>query len=97
MNEVYATTEPARSEIDKLDGPTVIEFGSPWCGYCRAAQPLLVSAFVGHPSVRHIKIADASGRPGTLARFSVEAMTVVDSSCSGAPFAVPATACNRAS
>ena len=63
MNEVYATTEPARSEIDKLDGPTVIEFGSPWCGYCRAAQPLLISAFVGHSRVRHIKIADASGRP----------------------------------
>ena len=62
MNEVYATTEPARSEIDKLDEPTVIEFGSPWCGYCRAAQPLLASAFVGHPRVRHIKIADASGR-----------------------------------
>ena len=63
MNEVYATTEPERSEIDKMDGPTVIEFGSPWCGYCRAAQPLLGSAFVGHPRVRHIKIADASGRP----------------------------------
>ena len=63
MNEVYATIEPARSEIDKLDGPTVIEFGSPWCGYCRAAQPLLAAAFAGHPRVRHIKIADASGRP----------------------------------
>ena len=63
MNEVYATTEPERSKIDKMDGPTVIEFGSPWCGYCRAAQPLLGSAFVGHPRVRHIKIADASGRP----------------------------------
>ena len=63
MNEVYATTEPERSEIDKMDGPTVIEFGSPWCGYCRAAQPLLGSAFAGHPRVRHIKIADASGRP----------------------------------
>jgi len=63
MNEVYATTEPKRSEIDKMDGPTVIEFGSPWCGYCRAAQSLLGSAFAGHPRVRHIKIADASGRP----------------------------------
>ena len=63
MNEVYATLDPARAEIDKLDGPTVIEFGSPWCGYCRAAQPLLASAFAEHPRVRHIKIADASGRP----------------------------------
>ena len=55
--------EPARAEIDMLEGPTVLEFGSPSCGYCRAAQPLLASAFADHPRVRHIKIADGSGRP----------------------------------
>jgi thioredoxin 1 len=55
--------EPARAEVDMLEGPTVLEFGSPSCGYCRAVQPLLASAFADHPRVRHIKIADASGRP----------------------------------
>jgi len=63
MNEVYAPIEPARAEIDMLEGPTMLEFGSPSCGYCRAAQPLLASAFADHPNVRHIKIADGSGRP----------------------------------
>src|SRR5205085_6578554 len=63
MTEQYATIEPQRAEIELLDGPTVLEFGSPWCGHCRAAQPLIASAFSGHPSVRHLKIADASGRP----------------------------------
>ena len=63
MNEVYAAIEPARAEIDMLEGPTVLEFGSPTCGYCRAAQPLLASAFADHPNVHHIKIADGSGRP----------------------------------
>ena len=63
MNEAYAAIEPARAEIDMLDGPTVLEFGNPWCGYCRAAQPLLASAFADHSRVRHIKIADGSGRP----------------------------------
>ena len=62
MNNVYAAVEPKRAEIDELDGPVVLEFGSPSCGYCRAAQPLLASAFADHPHVRHIKIADASGR-----------------------------------
>ena len=62
MNEVYAAIEPARTEIEMLDGPTMLEFGSPWCGYCRAVQPLLASALADHPRVRHIKIADASGR-----------------------------------
>lgn len=45
-----------------MPGATVIEFGSPWCGYCRAAQPLIEQAFHEHEGVRHIKIADASGR-----------------------------------
>ena len=62
INEVYSTAEPTRSEIDRLDGPTVLEFGSPWCGYCRAAQPLLAAALDAHARVRHVKIADGSGR-----------------------------------
>jgi thioredoxin 1 len=63
INDGYATPEPKRAEVDLLAGPTMLEFGSPWCGYCRAVQPLLVSAFADHPGVRHIKVADASGRP----------------------------------
>ena len=62
MNTTYAEKEPARSELDALPGPALLEFGSPWCGYCRAAQPLLARAFAEHPGVRHFKIADASGK-----------------------------------
>jgi thioredoxin 1 len=63
MNDAYAVTEPSRAAIEKLEGPTMIEFGSPSCGYCRGAQPLLASALADHPCVGHIKIADGSGRP----------------------------------
>jgi thioredoxin 1 len=63
MNETYATSEPARADVDGLAGPAVIEFGSPWCGYCDAAQALLAAAFAGHPRVRHLKIADGPGLP----------------------------------
>lgn len=63
MNEIYAQIEPARVEIDRLEGPTVVEFGSPSCGYCRAAQALLAMAFADHPRLRHIKVADGSGKP----------------------------------
>lgn len=62
MNSTYAQTEPGREELDRLAGPTVVEFGSPWCGYCRAAQPLIAAAFAEHPRIRHLKIADASGK-----------------------------------
>ena len=62
MTDVYAAREPARADVDTMKGATVIEFGSPWCGYCRAAQPLIAGAFTSHPEVRHIKIEDGSGR-----------------------------------
>ena len=62
MNTAYAESEPARAEVDKLEGATLLEFGSPWCGYCRRAQPLIAEALASHPAVRHLKIADASGK-----------------------------------
>jgi len=62
MNTTYSDTEPKRAEIDQLEGATVVEFGSPWCGHCRRAQPLIAEAFAAHPGVRHFKIADASGK-----------------------------------
>src|SRR3954466_14365793 len=56
----YTTNEPRRAEIDVIPGPTLLEFGSPWCGYCRRAQPLVDAAFADHAGVRHIKIANGS-------------------------------------
>ena len=63
MNREYSAKEPARSDVDQLAGPTLLEFGNAWCGYCRAAQPRIERALEAHPEVRHIKIADASGKP----------------------------------
>jgi len=58
--------EPSRIEIDALHGPLVLEFGTSWCGYCRAAQPLIAAALAAHPEVRHIKVED--GRMRRLGR-----------------------------
>lgn len=62
LNTSYAEQEPARSEVDALAGPTVVEFGAPWCGFCIGAQPLIEQAFEGHDAVRHIKIEDGPGQ-----------------------------------
>ena len=59
----YTATAPDRSEVDAFSGAAVIEFGTSWCGYCQAAQPLIAEAFETHPSVRHLKIEDGKGRP----------------------------------
>jgi thioredoxin 1 len=62
VTPAYAETEPARAEVEALPGPTLLEFGSPTCGHCRRAQPLIAQALAAHPRVRHLKVADASGR-----------------------------------
>jgi hypothetical protein len=36
MTTQFAQNEPPRADIDDLTGPTLIEFGTDWCGYCRA-------------------------------------------------------------
>ena len=63
MTSEYANPGPARAEVDALSGPTVVEFGTPWCGFCRAAQPAITAALSAHPAVQHIKVEDGSGRP----------------------------------
>lgn len=57
------TDEPSRAEVDATTGPLVLEFGTGWCGFCRAAQPLIAEAFADHPGVPHVKVEDGPGRP----------------------------------
>ena len=58
----YQTHEPKREEVDAMPGPTLLDFGNNWCGHCMRAKPLIDSALKGHERVRHIRIADASGK-----------------------------------
>jgi thioredoxin 1 len=63
MESTYANPGPSRDEIDALQGPVLLEFGTSWCGWCRGAQPHIAAALAGHPEIRHIKVEDGSGRP----------------------------------
>lgn len=45
-----------------MEGRTLLEFGTSWCGYCKAAQPDIRAAVSAHPELRHIRIEDGKGR-----------------------------------
>ena len=62
MSVEYTEAEPKRAEVDAMPGPTLLEFGTSWCGHCRRAQPLIAEALAAHPGLRHIKVEDASGK-----------------------------------
>ena len=64
MSTTYATEEhaPTRAEVDAWIEPSVLEFGTDWCGYCRAAQPVIGQAFAAYPAVRRVKVEDGKGR-----------------------------------
>ena len=72
METAYQNPGPAAADVEALKGATVLEFGTPWCGYCRAAQAPIGEALAEHAEVRHVKVEDGSGRPlGRLFRVKL--------------------------
>jgi thioredoxin 1 len=56
------TDAPRREQVDALPGLVLLEFGTEWCGFCRAAAPQVSALVARHPEVRHIKVADGPGQ-----------------------------------
>src|SRR4051812_27962667 len=57
------TREPSREEIDRTEGPVLLEFGASWCGHCRSLAPHVEELLGSYPGIRHIKGEDGPGRP----------------------------------
>jgi thioredoxin 1 len=61
-----AIEAPSLAEVQALPGLTLLEFGTEWCGHCRAAQPLIEQALALHSNTelpwQHLKIEDGPGR-----------------------------------
>lgn len=54
---------PTREAIDSSVRPLLLEFGTDWCGFCQAAEPLIVKAIAEFPSLDRINVEDGPGRP----------------------------------
>jgi thioredoxin 1 len=63
MATEFEAVEPLRADIETRRGPLLLEFGSPGCGHCRRAQPLVEHALAARPEVPHLKVADGPGQP----------------------------------
>jgi len=63
MSENYSEQALTRAEVDALKGAAVLDFGTDWCGHCRAARPVIAEALDARPGVRHVRIEDGKGRP----------------------------------
>jgi thioredoxin 1 len=62
----YAAEALSRAEVDALPGPTVLEFGTNWCGICQAATPAIAQALAAQAAaapLRHLRVEDGPGRP----------------------------------
>ena len=62
MTSPYESTQPSRDHVNQLQGPTIVQFGTDWCGFCQAADPLIEAALASRTDVHRLKVEDGPGR-----------------------------------
>lgn len=63
FNPDYSEDAPTIEQVSYLQGDVILEFGTPWCGHCRAASPIIQSVFTEHIKLSHLKLYDGKGKP----------------------------------
>ncbi|MGH9886767.1 MAG: thioredoxin family protein [bacterium] len=61
------TEAPTPEQVGAMTGPVLLEFGTEWCGFCRAAASQVAALLAKYPDVRHVKVSDGPGQ--RLGRF----------------------------
>ena len=65
----YMPETLTREAVAASRGPLLLDFGTGWCGHCRAARGIVEAALRAHPgsgptapALPHVRIEDGSGR-----------------------------------
>ncbi len=62
MTAGYEPERVDREAVNALPGRRVLQFGTDWCGYCRAAEPSIEQELAKVPGLTRILIEDGPGR-----------------------------------
>ena len=63
MAHPYLPETITREQADVLPGVTVLQFGTDWCGYCRAAEKVIDPVLDTADGPRRVFVEDGKGRP----------------------------------
>jgi thioredoxin 1 len=63
MRHAYLPESITREQADDLPGATVVQFGTDWCGYCRAAESVIEPVLEQADDLSRILVEDGKGRP----------------------------------
>ena len=63
MAHAYLPETITREQADAFPGVTVLQFGTDWCGYCRAAERVIDPVLDQADDLRRVLVEDGKGRP----------------------------------
>jgi thioredoxin 1 len=84
---VRAVTDASfEQDVLRSERPVVVDFWAPWCGPCKAVEPILAALADEHGEVEFVRM-DVDANPLTAARFGVLSLPTATLFAGGEPAA----------